>query len=173
MSLETVRDKIVAEFGDEVVTDSVLFRDELTVVVTKERILDVARFVKDDPELSFDFLSFVAGVDNLPADPRFEVVYQLYSTGHSHRMRVKTPLQTEGNELPAIDSVYEVWPTADWHERETAEMFGITFNNHPDPRKLLLPDEWDVYPLRKDFPVEGTDAQTPDLPAGPGRQEGE
>jgi NADH-quinone oxidoreductase subunit C len=91
------------------------------------------------------------------------VIYQLYSTKRHHRFRIKALVSDSEEESANIDSVFEVWPTADWHERETAEMFGIEFKNHPDPRKLLLPENWNVHPLRKDFPLEGTD-ETPDLP---------
>jgi len=90
-------------------------------------------------------------------------VYQLYSVRHGHRFRIKALVEEEETGLGSIDSVVAVWPGASWHERETAEMFGITFTGHPDPRKLLLPENWSVYPLRKDFPLEGTE-DTPDLP---------
>ncbi len=126
-------------------------------------MVQVCRFLRDDPEFSFDYLSFVGGVDKLPASPRFELVYQLYSTKSAERLRLKAMALEDESGAASIDSVFEVWVTADWHERETAEMFGIAFNNHPDPRKLLLPDEWNVHPLRKDFPLLGTDQDTPDL----------
>ncbi len=164
MNQEGIKSKLVAQFGHEVIPDSVLFRDQMTVTVARDAIVRVCRFLRDDPELAFDFLSFVAGVDRYPKKPRFEVVYQLYSILHNHRFRVKALVGETAKETPRIDSVFEVWPTADWHERETAEMFGLRFNNHPDPRKLLLPDNWKVYPLRKDFPLEGTEEDTPDLP---------
>jgi NADH-quinone oxidoreductase subunit C len=109
-------------------------------------------------------------VDRYPETPRFEVVYQLHSLKHAHRFRVKALVEEPEKGLPAIDSVVEIWPSAEWHERETAEMFGMTFTDHPDPRKLLLPEHWTVHPLRKDFPVEGTEEDTPDLPR-PGKIE--
>jgi NADH-quinone oxidoreductase subunit C len=80
-------------------------------------------------------------------------------------MRLKAKIEDQDGNPPSIQSVVEIWRTADWHERETAEMFGIKFLNHPDPRKLLLPDEWQAHPLRKDFPLEGTEEDTPDLPS--------
>lgn len=164
MSQDSIKDKLVSQFGDEVVKESSEFRGQIAAVVDPSEILRVATFLRDDPELGFDLLSFVGGVDRLGKEPRFEVVYQLYSTKHKHRFRVKARLEEPDNGTPAIDSVFGVWPTADWHERETAEMFGITFTNHPDPRKLLLPDGWKVHPLRKDFALEGTEEDTPDLP---------
>ncbi len=161
---ETIAGKLSERFGPEVIQDTPAFRDQVTAVVARERILDVCRFLRDDPELAFDFLSFVAGVDRYPASPRFEVVYQLYSTTKNHRFRVKVLAPEESDGSASVDSVFRIWPTADWHERETAEMFGITFKGHPDPRKLLLPENWTVHPLRKDFPLEGTEELTPDLP---------
>ena len=91
------------------------------------------------------------------------MVYQLFSLKNNHRFRIKALVEAESNGLGSIESVAPIWPTANWHERETAEMYGITFLNHPDPRKLLLPEEWTVHPLRKDFSLEGNDSDTPDL----------
>lgn len=164
MNQEAIKDKLASRFGQDVIQAAGEFRAQMSVTVPPERILDVARFLKDDPELSLDFLSFVAGVDWYPNTPRFEVVYQLYSMKHNHRFRIKSVLEEPADGQAQIDSVTPVWPTADWHERETAEMFGIRFKNHPDPRKLLLPDNWTIHPLRKDFPLEGTEEHTPDLP---------
>ena len=164
MDQESIKNKLVSTFGEEVVESAVPFRDQISVTVRKDEIRNVCRYLKEDPELSFDFLSFVGGVDWYPKEPRFEVVYQLYSMKHSHRFRIKARVETADDGLGHIDSVVEIWPTANWHERETAEMYGITFRDHPDPRKLLLPDTWDVHPLRKDFPLEGTEEDTPDLP---------
>ena len=163
MNQEAIKDKLISKFGDECIKESVLFKDQLTATVAREDIVNICRFLRDDPDLQFDFLSFVGGTDKYPSEPRFEVVYQLYSTKHYHRFRIKALIPDSEEESANIDSVFEIWPTADWHERETAEMFGIEFKNHPDPRKLLLPENWNVHPLRKDFPLEGTD-ETPDLP---------
>ena len=165
MKQEEIKEKLLSEFGPDIIQDSAEFRDQISVTVSKEKILDVCRYLKEDPELSFNFLSFVAAVDLLPKTPRFEVVYQVHSLKHNHRFRVKVLLDETAETSASIDSVVPMWPTADWHERETAEMFGITFNNHPDPRKLLLPDDWTVHPLRKDFSLYGTEEDTPDLPA--------
>lgn len=165
MNQELIKEKLTARFGEEIILGSVDFRDQITVTVPKDKILEICEFLRDAPLLKFDFLSFVCGVDRLPSEPRFEVVYQLYSHRHNHRFRIKTQLEEPAEGLPSIDSVVPVWPTADWHERETAEMYGMTFKNHPDPRKLLMPDNWKVYPLRKDFPLQGSEEDTPDLPA--------
>ena len=164
MNQEAIKDKIASRFGEDAVQASVLFRDQITVTIPVEKVRDICRFLRDDPDLSFKLLSFVSAVDRYPETPRFEVVYQLRSPKFDHRFRVKALVEEPEEGLPSVDSVVEIWPTADWHERETAEMFGMTFNDHPDPRKLLLPEDWTVYPLRKDFPLEGTEDDTPDLP---------
>jgi NADH-quinone oxidoreductase subunit C len=165
MKQEEIKENLLSKFGTDIIKDSVEFRDQITVTVPKEKILDVCRYLKEDPELSFDFLSFVGAVDRHPKTPRFEVVYQVHSLKHNHRFRVKALVEETDDAPAAIESAVPIWPTANWHERETAEMFGIIFNNHPDPRKLLLPDTWNVHPLRKDFPLYGTEEDTPDLPA--------
>jgi NADH-quinone oxidoreductase subunit C len=165
MKQEEIKENLLSKFGTEIIKDSVEFRDQIAVTVPKEKILDVCRYLKEDPELSFDFLSFVGAVDRHPKTPRFEVVYQVHSLKHNHRFRVKALVEETDDTPASIESAVPIWTTANWHERETAEMFGIIFNNHPDPRKLLLPDAWNVHPLRKDFPLYGTEEDTPDLPA--------
>ena len=164
MNQEAIKDKIASQFGEDAVQAAVLFQDQLTVTVPKEKLREICLFLRDEPDLAFNFLSFVGGVDLHPDSPRFEIVYQLNSLKHNHRFRIKTRVEEPEKGLPTVDSVVEIWPTANWHERETAEMYGITFNDHPDPRKLLLPEHWTIYPLRKDFPLEGTEDDTPDLP---------
>jgi NADH-quinone oxidoreductase subunit C len=167
MNQESIRDKLQSAFGEDVIQAAIMYRGQLSLTLDKTAVLKVGRYLRTEPDLAFDYLSFVGGVDRLPRQPRFEVVYQLYSTRHKHRLRLKALLDETDGALPTIDSVHEIWRTADWHERETAEMFGIEFTGHPDPRKLLLPDEWTVYPLRKDFPLLGTEEDTPDLPGAP------
>ncbi|MBI4963322.1 MAG: NADH-quinone oxidoreductase subunit C [Desulfomonile tiedjei] len=170
MNQEQIAEKLLDKFGLDVVQTAVTFLDQITVTVAKEKILEVCTFLKEDPELAFNFLSFVAGVDRYPKTPRFEMVYQLSSLTRRHRFRIKALVEESEPGSAIIDSVFSIWPTADWHERETAEMFGITFRNHPDPRKLLLPEEWTCHPLRKDFSLYGTDEDTPDLPHKAGSQ---
>jgi NADH-quinone oxidoreductase subunit C len=165
MKQEFVQEKIIERFGPETILNAVDFRDQLTLTVPPEKIYEICKFLKESPELQFGILSFVCGVDRLPLEPRFEIVYQLCSVRHNSRFRIKTQLPQPAEGLPVIDSVVSIWPTADWHERETAEMYGVVFRNHPDPRKLLLPEHWNVHPLRKDFPLEGSPEETPDLPA--------
>jgi len=147
MNLDAIR----ARFGG-VLGDPVTFRGETTLAVNREAIVPLCEFLRDEETLAFDFLADLCGVDRHPAAPRFEVVYHLYSVRNGHRLRVKVPL---GEENPVIDSVTAVWETADWHERECFDLFGIRFRNHPDLRRILLPDDFEGHPLRKDFPLEG------------------
>jgi NADH-quinone oxidoreductase subunit C len=122
---------------------------EPTIFVAPASIVEVCRFIKQD--LQFNRLSGITAVDWLPADPRFEVVYLLHSIPRNLRFRVKCRLK-DGEE---IDSVTPVWRAANWYEREVFDMFGVRFRNHPDLRRILLPSDWEGYPLRKDFPVHG------------------
>lgn len=126
------------------------FRGEVTVTVTKENIVDICRFLKT--ELHYNLLTDVTAVDYLGRDPRFMVVYNLYSIPNKDRLRVKAAV-TEAK--PEIDSVSGVWSTANWLERETYDLLGITFLGHPDPRRILMTDDWVGHPLRKDYPLQG------------------
>ena len=125
------------------------FRKELTVVVRKEDIIRICRFLKDDPEFSFNFLSDLCAVDWPERKPRFDVVYNLYSISKNHRVRLKVRVD-DGESVPSVTSV---WSTADWHEREAFDMFGIKFEGHPDLRRILMSEDWEGHPLRKDFPL--------------------
>lgn len=126
---------------------------ELTVVVAREHLFAVCRFLMEDPALNFDMLTDVCSVDFPNEVPRFEVVYQLYSLGRNHRLRIKSRVPEEDCR---IDSVCALWQAANFMEREVFDMMGISFNNHPDLRRILMPEDYEEgYPLRKDFPVEG------------------
>ena len=136
----------------QAIGEVVSFRDEYTITVKREYLLEIARFLKEEPEYAFTFLSDLCGVDYLGREPRFEVVYHLYSMEHAHRLRMKVSLLS--NDL-TIPSVVSVWKTANWHERECYDLLGITFSNHPDLRRILTPEGFRDYPLRKDFPLKG------------------
>ncbi len=143
------------------------FRGETTVTVRAAELLPIGRFLRDDPELAYDLCLFVSAVDRLDLgqSPRFVAVYQLYSLKHAQRLRLTVPLS--GNP-PTVDSVSSVWPAADWHEREAFDLFGIHFRDHPEPRRILLPHDWQGHPLRKDYPLGGEPVQftvNPDDPA--------
>lgn len=126
-------------------------RGELTLVLDSGHWLAAARLLQSDPGLHYDFLCTVSAVDWYPADPRFEVVYHLYSTTRSEWLRVKVRVNA-GQEIASVTSV---WPGANWYERETFDLFGIRFHGHPDLRRIMMPDNWEGHPLRKDYPVEG------------------
>ncbi len=134
------------------------FRGDLAIVVKKEEIASVAKTVRDHPALAFDLVIDVLGVDMYRPDKRFEVVYILYSTTHKRHLRLKVATDEEH---PVVPTVTTVWPGANWHERETFDMFGIRFEGHPDLRRLYMPDEFEYYPLRKDFPLLGVPDSLP------------
>lgn len=122
---------------------------DLTILVDKENILEICRSLQDSPELDFSFLSDLCGVDYPDRTPRFEVVYHLYSISQNHRLRVKAKV----GENESISSVESIWKAANWHEREVFDLLGIRFENHPDLRRILLPEDWEGHPLRKDYPL--------------------
>jgi NADH-quinone oxidoreductase subunit C len=126
---------------------------ETTVVVPRDSIADACRFFKTTPGLEFTMLADLCGVDRGPEeDPRFEVNYHLFSTTKFHRLRLKVLLAEDDARVPTVTTV---WRTANWHERETWDMFGVRFDGHPDLRRILLPDDWQGHALRKDFPLRG------------------
>ncbi|PYS74289.1 MAG: NADH-quinone oxidoreductase subunit C [Acidobacteria bacterium] len=126
---------------------------ETTVVVPREHILEVCSFLKTWPESRFDFLADICGADRgVEEEPRFEVNYHLFSTTKYHRWRLKVVLNEEDTH---VSSVTGIWRTANWHERETYDLFGVIFDGHPDLRRILLPEDWQGYSLRKDFPLRG------------------
>jgi NADH-quinone oxidoreductase subunit C len=133
-----------------VVSEATLDRGELTLVVNAAQIVEVSRFLLTQQK--YVRLSAVTAVDWMPREPRFDVVYHLHSLARNARLRIKCRV---GGEQPAIDSVTPVWPGANWYEREVLDLFGIAFNNHPDPRRIMMPENWKGHPLRKDYPVHG------------------
>ncbi len=131
------------------------WRNETTVVLAPQDLVRVCCFLRDDPGLAFDFLSDVTGVDRLllpEPSPRFEVVYHLYSLQYRRRIRLKVRVDNG----QAVPTVTDLWPTANWHEREVYDLLGVTFEGHPDLRRILTPDDWEGHPLRKDYPVEAS-----------------
>jgi NADH-quinone oxidoreductase subunit C len=137
--------------------------DMPTVYVDRGRLLDAARTLRDDPGLQFVFLADVTAVDFFPADPRFEVVYHLASLGDAYRaagagsaapprrLRIKVRVPGADARMPSITAIF---PTAAWPEREVFDLFGLTFDGHPDLRRILMPEDWEGFPLRKDAPVQ-------------------
>ncbi len=137
------------------VADAVLashaFRGDATAIVPREKLIEVCRVLRDDPELHFDMLVDVTAVDYLGRAPRFEVVYHLYSLTRNHRIRIKVALEEHDPRLP---SLVPLWAGADWLERETWDLYGIVFEGHPDLRRIYLYEEFHGHPLRKDYPKE-------------------
>ena len=134
-----------------VILDSHDFRGDQTITVQKNILIDLFKFLRDDPDLDFKFLMDLTAVDYLNRkDSRFEVVYHFYSLKHNHRLRVKVPVSEDDC---TIDSVSSLWKTANWYEREVWDLYGIKFNDHPDMRRILLYEEFKGHPLRKDYPI--------------------
>jgi NADH-quinone oxidoreductase subunit C len=127
-------------------------RDEMTIYVDRSSIRDACVLLRDDPGCPFNFLSDVTCVDWYPQEPRFEVVYHLLSIPKKERVRLKVRLDSSS---PAVESVTPLWPAANFFEREVYDLFGVRFNGHPYLRRLLMPEDWEGHPLRKDYPVEG------------------
>jgi NADH-quinone oxidoreductase subunit C len=140
------------EWDARAVAEVIEFRGETTVVVPREQLRRAAEYLASEPALGFSFLSDITTVDCFPIEPRFEVNYHLLSLDRRERLRLKVRLA--GSD-PKVASVVSVWPTANWHERENFDLFGIRFEGHPDLRRILMPDDWEGHPLRKDYPVEG------------------
>lgn len=132
-------------------------RDMASAYVDRDHLVEVCRVLRDHAELQFAFLADLTAVDRLPASPRYEVVYQLacigpaFGTGVARRFRLKVRLMGDDARVPTVS---EIWPAANWAEREVFDLFGIDFAGHPDLRRVLLPDDWEGHPLRKDHPVQ-------------------
>jgi len=134
------------------ISEVIEFRGETTIVVPRNVLRDVAERCRGDKELQFNLLSAATCVDRYPLEPRFEVNYHLVSIPLRARLRIKVRLSSDD---PTVDSLVPVWPGANWLEREIFDLMGIRFNEHPDLRRILMPDDWEGHPLRKDYPVEG------------------
>ena len=143
-------EKLKKRFSKEIIDIYEAF-DLHTVVVDKDKIVEVCHFLRDDAKLRFNYLSDVCGVDYYPADPRFEVVYHLYSIPFKHRLRLKCKVN-DGERVP---TVVGIWKTANWHERETYDMYGIVFEGHPDLKRIYLWEGFEGHPMRKDYPLKG------------------
>jgi NADH-quinone oxidoreductase subunit C/D len=150
-------EKIRTQFPDAT-RDVTEFRSDIAVTLDRERLLDVARFLRDAPDLQYDLLLDLTSVDRLSQgiEPRFATVYQLYSIPHNHSIRLIVPLPwADRSAMPQCPSVTDIWPTANWHEREVYDLMGIEFTDHPWLRRILMPDNWVGHPLRKDYPLGG------------------
>jgi NADH-quinone oxidoreductase subunit C len=169
MKADEIIASLESKFGDKIQSKNLEALDPFVVVAAAD-LPEVCRFLKDDPQLRFDILNCISGVDYLEPDPKkapksgfdphTEVVYHLSSFPHRHRFVLKVMLprwkDDQPGQLPELPSVVSVWATADWHEREVFDLNGIWFTGHPDLRRILLSEDWEGHPLRKDyeFPLE-------------------
>jgi len=140
------------QFTPESIEDAREFRGEVTIYIRPEGLVRVCEFLRDESGLSFKYLSDITAVDLYPNEPRFEVVYHLLSFQTAERLRLKVRASGEN---PRVDSLVPVYPSANAFEREVFDLFGIQFAGHPYLRRILLPEEWEGHPLRKDYPTEG------------------
>jgi NADH-quinone oxidoreductase subunit C len=141
----------VEAFDVDAITSGNLDRGELTLEIAAGKVASICGFFKYDQK--FVRLSTITAVDRYPAEPRFEVVYHLHSLERNERVRLRCRLRGED---PVIESVTGVWRGANWYEREVFDLFGIKFLGHPDLRRIMMPDDWEGHPLRKDYPVTGS-----------------
>ncbi len=144
-------------FGEKILSRTD-FRGETTFAIRREDLRELAHFCRD--ELSFDYLLDVSSVDNFGQDPRFEIIYELYSMKLGVHLRLKS---TAPEDDAIIDTVSDIWRTAEWHEREIYDMMGIRFTNHPDLRRILMWEGYPYFPLRKEFPLQGLPSNMPDV----------
>jgi NADH-quinone oxidoreductase subunit C len=152
--LEEAR-RVIDSVQEGAIIDHAISQRELSIYLVKAHIKPVVRALREDAVLRLDMLSDITSIDylNLGREPRFDVVYHLYSLEHYHRLRLKCPVEEDAC---SIDSICEVWSGASYMEREVFDLMGIEFAGHPDPRRILMPDNWKGHPLRKDFPIGGS-----------------
>jgi len=150
--LELIAQRVRDAVGEEAVTRTTFFRRQATLEVAPESVREVLEQLRDHDEEPFGFLSSVHGCDYMPDEPRLGVHYQLLSMARRDRLNVKTRL---GIEEPTLPSVIELFPTADHQEREVYDMFGVVFEGHPDLRRILMPEDYEGFPQRRDFPIGG------------------
>jgi NADH-quinone oxidoreductase subunit C len=151
-------DALRAAYADyeQAVTKTVVDRGELTLFVTREHLIGIAGALRNDPSLRFELCSSVSGVDYLGSAARLHSVYHLTSMTYRRRLRLEVALTAADPHLPSVTAL---WPTADWQERETYDMFGIIYDEHPALTRILMPDDWDGHPQRKDYPLGGIAVQ--------------
>lgn len=149
--LTTVVEKLKTQFPQSILAVKE-FRGETTVHLQKEQIVDVCKFLRDDVDCQFNYCSDICGADAYTPENRFEVIYNLYSIPLKQRIRLKVTIDESDMHCPSVTSV---WPGAEWPERETYDMFGIIFDGNKDLRRMYMPEEFEYYPLRKDFPLMG------------------
>jgi len=147
--MEEAVGRLQKRFGDKIL-EVREFRGQTTVVLKGDVLKDACTLLRDDQELSFGFLAALTAIDYWPTEPRFHVVYQLYSHQHAQFIGLRVPVQGEEPSTPSLEPVFV---NANWHEREVFDMFGINFEGNSDLRRILLPIDWEGHPLRKDYPL--------------------
>ena len=145
MTAEQIHERLAKKLGEAVLPYQAPAAGDPFIIVKAEALPQAARVLRDDAELAFDLLRLVSGVD---WKDRISAVYHLYSTRRNHEVTIRVDLNREN---PRVESVTDVWPAADWLERETFDLMGIVFEGHPNPTRILLPDDWPGHPLRKDY----------------------
>ena len=150
--LELIAQQVRDALGDDAVVGTSYYRDQASLEVAPERVRDVLAFLKNHDEEPFEFLSSLHGCDYLPEEPRLGVHYELLSMKRVERLRVKTRVTVDNAHVP---SVVELWPGANFQEREVWDMFGVEFGDHPDHRRILMPEDYEGHPQRRDFPMGG------------------
>ena len=150
--LELIAAEVRERLGDDAVVDTAYLREQATLEVAPASVRDVLAYLRDDAGEPFEFLSSVHGCDYLPEEPRLSVHYQLLSMERTDRLGVKTRV---GVEEPTVPSVVDLFPTANYQEREVYDMFGVVFEGHPDLRRILMPEDYEGHPQRRDFPMGG------------------
>jgi NADH-quinone oxidoreductase subunit C len=157
MTRQELLDSFDKSFGEKI-QHQTEFRGETTYTISASDLREIAKFCRD--KLAFDYLLDVTSIDNLGQEPRFEIVYHLYSMPQAVHLRLKLKVSEDVGE---VDTVSDIWPTANWHEREIYDMMGIKFDGHPDLRRILMWEGYPYFPLRKDFPLEGLPSEMPDV----------
>lgn len=142
--------RVLDRFADRVAVDPDV-TDMPCVTVGPQDLVELCLFLRDEEGLAFDFLADICGVDFFPEQPRYQVVYHLYSIPHKWRLRIKCRL----DDPPEVPTITPVWTTANWHEREVYDMYGIVFTDHPDLRRIYMWEEFEGFPMRRDFPLRG------------------
>ncbi|HLY61179.1 MAG TPA: NADH-quinone oxidoreductase subunit C [Terriglobia bacterium] len=146
------------QFAPDAVEDVSTFRDEISVHIRAIQLRHICEFLRDEPGVAFKYLSDITAVDHYPAEPRFETICHILSIDTNQRLRLKVRIPGED---PRVDSMVPVWPSAQAFECEIFDLFGIQFTGHPDLRRILLPEDWEGHPLRKDYPVQGSITRWP------------
>jgi NADH-quinone oxidoreductase subunit C len=156
MNFQDIYTAITGHFGEDIVSETVDNVPQPFLVVPAGRLVELADFLFRDQRLYFDFLACITALDNGPAAGTMEVIYHFYSIPYDHKLVLKVvlPRNREGEPLPEVPTLSHLWRTADWHEREAYDLLGIRFTDHPDLRRILLPTDWEGYPLRKDYEAQ-------------------